>query len=51
MTGLLKPSDGLDDECSGNSAGPVKAIVNYYGPTDLVNGLDRKRIRPLLENG
>ena len=38
MTGLLKPSDGLDDECSGAQPGPVKAIVNYYGPTDLVSG-------------
>lgn len=39
MTGLLKPSDGLDDECSGAVPGRIAAIVNYYGPTDLVNGL------------
>ena len=38
MTGLLKPSDGLDDDCPGPQPGPVKAIVNYYGPTDLVSG-------------
>jgi acetyl esterase/lipase len=42
MTGLLMPSDGFDDECSEAAPGRVMAIVNYYGPTDLVNGLDQK---------
>ena len=42
MTGLLQPSDGLDDECSGPAPGPVKAIVNYYGPTDLVSAFKLK---------
>lgn len=42
MTGLLQPSDGLDDECSGPPPGRVKAIVNYYGPTDLVAGFQSK---------
>jgi acetyl esterase/lipase len=42
MTGLLNPSDGFDNECSGTAPGQVKAIVNYYGPTDLVNGLARQ---------
>ena len=38
MTGLLKPTNGLDDECSGPAPGSVKAIVNYYGAADLVSG-------------
>ena len=42
MAGLLQPSDGLDNECSGTPPGPVKAIVNYYGPTDLVSGYKAK---------
>lgn len=42
MTGLLKPSDGLDDECTGAPPGRVAAIVNYYGPTDLMTALDQK---------
>jgi acetyl esterase/lipase len=42
MTGLLKPSDGFDDECSGTPPGRVVAIVNYYGPTDLANGVEQK---------
>lgn len=37
---MLRPSDGFDDECSGEQPGRIAAIVNYYGPTDLVNALD-----------
>ncbi len=42
MTGLLKSSDGFDGECSGAAPGRVAAIINYYGPTDLANGLEQK---------
>jgi acetyl esterase/lipase len=48
MTGMLRPADGLDDECSGPPPDPVSAIVDYYGPTDLVAELDLKI--PFLEN-
>jgi acetyl esterase/lipase len=48
MTGMLRPSDGLDDECSGAAPGRPAAIVNYYGPTDLVSALDAKN-PPLLK--
>jgi acetyl esterase/lipase len=48
MSGMLRPSDGLDDECSGPPPGQAAAIVDYYGPTDLVHGLDVKT--PFLEN-
>ena len=47
MTGMLRPSDGLDDECSGPAPGRPAAIVNYYGPTDLESALDAKNA-PLL---
>ncbi len=40
MAGFLRPSDGFDSGCSGPAPGPVKAIVDYYGPTDLVRGFD-----------
>ena len=40
LAGMLRPSDGFDDECSGEQPGRIAAIVNYYGPTDLVNALD-----------
>jgi len=46
-SGMLRPSDGLDDECSGPVPGQVAAIINYYGPTDLVQGLQAKT--PFLE--
>ena len=47
MTGMLRPSDGFDNECSGPPPGQAAAIINYYGPTDLVHGLDVKT--PFLE--
>ena len=40
LAGMLRPSDGFDDHCSGEQPGRIVAIVNYYGPTDLVNALD-----------
>jgi acetyl esterase/lipase len=40
MAGFLRPSDGFDNECSGPAPGPLKGIVDYYGPTDLVTGFD-----------
>ncbi len=42
LTAFLQPSDGFDDECSGPEPGKLKAIVNYYGPTDLVEAVKRK---------
>ena len=42
MTGFLRPADGFDDECSGPPPPTVSAIVNYYGPTDLVSAWDAK---------
>jgi acetyl esterase/lipase len=36
MLGLTSPSDGLDgDESAGAPDSRVKAVVNYFGPTDL----------------
>jgi len=38
LTAMLQPSDGFDSECSGPAPGSVKAIIDYYGATDLVTG-------------
>ena len=40
MTGFLRPEDGFDSECTGPPPGPVKAIIDYYGPTDLARGFE-----------
>ena len=42
MTAFLRPSDGFDDECPEAKSGEVKAVIDYYGPTDLVSAFDRK---------
>ena len=42
MTGMLRASDGFDVGCPGPEPPQVAAIINYYGPTDLVSAFDRK---------
>ncbi len=42
LTGLLRPSDGFDGGCPDLPEPPqVAAIINYYGPTDLVSAYER----------
>ena len=54
MTGLLKPSDGFDNTCRRLSDEwrestiqdvKVAAIVNFFGPTDLVNLVEGPTVR------
>jgi acetyl esterase/lipase len=54
MTGLLKPSDGFDNSCRRlsdewreSTIGDVKvaAIINFFGPTDLVTLLEGSTTR------
>ena len=42
MTAFLRSSDGFDDECPGANPGSVRAVIDYYGPTDLASAFDRK---------
>lgn len=45
MNGMTPASAGLDRQCPGPEALKVAAIVNWYGPSDVVNLLDGPNMR------
>jgi len=42
LTGMLEPSAGFDNECPGDEPLKATAILNYYGPVDLVDALEKR---------
>ena len=55
MAGMTDSRDNFDTRCpqtfrgayDGNQEMPVRAIINWYGPSDLVDSMDRTDPRPL----
>ncbi len=48
MTGMIDASAGFDGDCPDGDAPKPKAILNYYGVTDVLGALDRKNASVLL---
>jgi acetyl esterase/lipase len=48
MTGMIDASAGLDRECPDGEAPTPKAILNYYGVTDVLGALEHKSTSALL---